>query len=146
MEPWSLEKLQEIYRGISKKAYMFVIELDGRPIGEGWVQEMNLPEIRKRFPGKDLRRIDLSIGEPTLWGQGLGTKAVGAFVRFGFETCLADALFACHVSDDNPRSRRVFEKHGFVELRPALEPSGAGAGPPSRHLILTREAFRLHSS
>lgn len=140
-EPWPLDKLQGVYRGISKKAFMFVIELGGRAIGEGGVQELNLPEILKRFPGQDLRRIDLSLGKPGLWGQGLGTEAVGALVRFGFATCRANALVARHISDDNPRSRRVFEKHGFLELGPAVEPPSPGGGPLSRHFILTRAAW-----
>ena len=144
-EPWSLEMLQRVYRAISKGAYMFIIEFEGKPIGEGWVQEMNLPEIRERFPGRELRRIDLSIGEPSLWGRGLGTEAVGALARFGFEASPADALFACHVSDANPRSRRVFEHHGFVSIGAAKEPTGEGSRP-STHLMLTRDGWRSKTS
>jgi RimJ/RimL family protein N-acetyltransferase len=138
-EPWSLDMLQRVYRGISRKAYMFIIELAGKPIGEGWVQEMNLPEIRERFPGKDLRRIDLSIGEPSLWGRGLGTEAVGALVRFGFEACHADALFACHVSNDNPRSRHVFEHHGFGSIGAAK--ASVGSGSQTHHHMLARDGW-----
>lgn len=138
-EPWSLEKLQSVYRGISQRAFMFMIDWGERSIGECWVQEMNLPELRNVFPGKDVRRIDISIGEPELWGKGLGTEVVRALVRFGFGTCRADALFACHVSDANPRSLRVFEKSGFVEYVHVSEADRATGSGPFRHLVLLRE-------
>lgn len=112
-----------------------MIELESRPIGEGWLQEMNLPEVLAKLPGRDVRRIDLCIGEPELWGRGLGSEAVDALVRFGFEQQRADALFACSVSDSNPRSRRVFEKNGFRDWEPAQDSR-------VRHLMLARSDWR----
>ena len=35
---------------------------------------MNLQRIVAQFPDKDLRRIDLMIGEKELWGCGYGTE------------------------------------------------------------------------
>ncbi len=129
--PWNLAKLQRVYRRISQHAFMFMIDFEGRAIGEGWLQEMNLPEVTARFPGRDLRRIDLSIGAPELWGRGLGSEAVGALVRFGLDQEHADAVFACDVRDTNARSRRVFEKNGFRDSGPSRH-SGA------RHMVRTR--------
>jgi RimJ/RimL family protein N-acetyltransferase len=110
---YSLEDIQGIYRGVSQSAFCFVIELDGRPIGECWLQRMNLKRILDKYPGKDCRRIDLSIGEKDLWGHGLGTDAIRTLTRFGFEKEGADLIFGCEIADYNPRSRRAFEKVGY---------------------------------
>ena len=60
----SLEVVHRIYRGVSRIAFVFVAELEGRPIGECWLQEMNLEHVLARYDSSlDLRRIDLTIGE-----------------------------------------------------------------------------------
>lgn len=37
-----MAETQGIYRGTSQAAEVFVIERDGVPVGDGWVQAMNL--------------------------------------------------------------------------------------------------------
>ena len=81
-------------------------------IDECWLQQMNLKQVIDRFPSKDHRRIDVMIGEKTFWNRGLGTEAIGLLVDFGFATEEADAIFGV-VAQDNPRSRRAFEKNEF---------------------------------
>ena len=68
VKAYSLEQVQEIYRNTSQKAFCFTIELNGMPIGECWLQRMNLERILRRYPDLDCRRIDLMIGEKQLWG------------------------------------------------------------------------------
>ena len=111
-EPTTLGDVQSIYRWISTHAHCFIIEVEGRPIGECWLQRMNLRRIVDQFPEKDLWRIDLMIGEKELWGRGYGTEAVALLVEFGFNREGADAIFGL-VSADNARSLRAFEKCGF---------------------------------
>jgi RimJ/RimL family protein N-acetyltransferase/quercetin dioxygenase-like cupin family protein len=106
------EDTKDIYRGVSQFAFVFVIEYEGEPIGECWLQKMNLPEIIEQFPGKDLRRIDIAIGRKDLWGKGLGSAAIKALVEFGFEQDGADGIFGM-VDPKNVRSRRAFEKAGL---------------------------------
>ncbi len=113
VDSYSLEEVQRIYRGISMNAFMFNIEHEGTDVGECWLQRMNLPRILEKHPDKDCRRIDLTIGEKDLWGRGLGTEAIRLLTEFGFETESADLIFACDVSDYNPRSRRAFERVGY---------------------------------
>ena len=60
---YTLGDMQKIYRSISHKAFCFISEYDGVPVGECWLQRMNLERILSRFPGLDCRRIDLVIGE-----------------------------------------------------------------------------------
>ena len=124
---YSLEDIQGMYRGVSQSAFCFVIELDGRPIGECWLQRMNLDRILARYPGRDCRRIDLMIGEKDLWGRGLGTDAIRALTRLGFEEENADMIFGCGIADYNPRSRRAFQRVGY-EIDAKIEyPSGRKA-------------------
>jgi len=108
------EDTKDIYRSVSRFAFVFIIEHDGQAIGECWLQQMNLPEMIERFPGKDLRRIDLMIGRKDLWGKGLGTDAIETLVRFGFEKEEADGIFGW-VRPENRRCQRAFEKAGFRE-------------------------------
>jgi RimJ/RimL family protein N-acetyltransferase len=114
-EPRPLEETKDIYRDVSLWAYVFMIELDGEPIGDCWLQQLNIVEVLDRFPGRDLRRIDIVIGRKDLWGQGLGSDAIRALVRFAFEHERADGVYA-PVSRNNIRSRRAFEKAGFADL------------------------------
>lgn len=126
IEAYTMEELQDIYRGVSKTpAYCFIAEYEDAPIGECWLQKMNLDRIIEKFPGQDLRRIDMEIGEKHLWGKGLGTEMIGILTKFGFESENADAIFGCHVADYNHRSRRAFEKNGYTLYQEVVEEEGA---------------------
>ena len=108
-----LSEIQAIYRWVSTHAYCFIIEVDGRPIGDCWLQKMNLKRLGEQFPGEDICRIDLAIGEKELWGNGYGPETIELLVNFGFGKESADAIFAV-VSADNTRSLRAFQKCGFM--------------------------------
>ena len=110
---YSLDAIQGMYRGVSQSAYCFIILFDARPIGECWLQEMNLERILQKHPGQDCRRIDLMIGEKELWGRGIGTDVIRTLTMFGFDDAGADAIFGCGIADYNPRSLRAFQKAGY---------------------------------
>jgi len=65
---------------------------------------------------------DQFIGEPNLWNQGIGTRAVSLLLRYLFESKNARKIFTDPHSD-NPRAIRCYEKSGFkkVKLLPAHE-------------------------
>lgn len=123
---YDLEVVQLIYRTVSQKAFCFMIELNGQPVGEGWLQELNLERIQAKYPSEDCRRIDLMIGEKQLWGQGLGTDTIRTLTRFGFESERADLIFGI-VSDYNERSRRAFQRVGYEIDDEIPEPPGMKA-------------------
>ena len=135
---YTVRQVQEIVRGISRCAYCFVIEFEGRPVGECWLQEMNLKRILRRNPRLDCRRIDLAI-EKGFWGLGIGTVAIRLLV--GFESECADAIFAMDVADYNRGSRRAFEKAGFELCDTVPQPAGAPAGV--RHDLVIRAERHL---
>jgi len=135
-----LEEVQELYCAVCAHAFCFVIVADGRPVGECWLQEMNLDRILSRYPGADCRRIDAMIGEKGCWGQGIGTETVRLLTEFGFEHENADRIFGCAVADYNVRSQKAFQRVGY-EIVAAIE---QGPGRKARRcydLMLTREAY-----
>ena len=135
-----LETVQELYRAVSRTAFIFIIELNGEPIGDCWLREMDLPDLLERFPGQDLRRIDLAIGRKALWGRGWGTRVIALLTRFGFGTSGADDIFGCGFGDYNPRSRRAFEKNGYKTLETVPQPPGRKAGFAFT-LMVTRDRY-----
>jgi RimJ/RimL family protein N-acetyltransferase len=122
----TIQEVQAIFRTVSQEAYCFIIEHEGRPVGDGWLQKMNLPQILEKFPGKDCRRIDLVIGEKALWGKGLGTDVIRVLTKFAFEQEKADMVFGLP-GDYNRRSRRAFEKAGYKSVTRLQEPPGGKA-------------------
>lgn len=110
---YTLEQIQQIYRGVSQNAFCFIFEVDGDPVGEAWLQKMNLERIIRKYPDLDCRRIDLMIGEKEYWGRGIGTKVIGLLARFGFEDEKADIIFGCDIADYNSASLKAFKKAGF---------------------------------
>ena len=121
---YTLDEIKRIYSSISQAAFCFIAELDGQPIAEAWLQEMNLSRIIEARPGCDCRRIDLSIGEKQYWNKGLGTEIIRVLVDFGFAEEKADFIFACDIADYNSRSRAAFAKVGFRVVACIPQPPG----------------------
>lgn len=124
---YNLEQVQEIYRTMSQNAFCFIIEVDGNPIGECWLQQMNLDRILRRYPKADCRRIDLTIGEKGFWGQGLGTEIIQILTNFAFNREKADLVFGCDIADYNPASLKAFQKVGYQIDTKLDQPSGSKA-------------------
>ncbi|MCL2775980.1 MAG: GNAT family N-acetyltransferase, partial [Oscillospiraceae bacterium] len=79
------DTVHQIYGGDTDKILYFLIEVDGIPIGECWLQKMNLPNVRAMYPETlDVRRIDMSIGEKAYWNRGIGTQFIGMMIDFAF--------------------------------------------------------------
>jgi aminoglycoside 6'-N-acetyltransferase len=111
---YGAETVHQIYGGVSQNSYCFLIEADGVPIGECWLQPMNLPAVKAMYdPALDVRRIDICIGEKTYWNRGIGTQMISMLAGFAFHGEHADVLH-CFCEDYNIRSRRVWEKNGFT--------------------------------
>lgn len=120
-----MEELQRIYRVISQYAYIFIAEIDGSPIGEGWIEQMNVQRISRHYPNWDTWRLDLAIGEKQYWGRGWGTRMISLLAAFTFNLTRADAVFGVYIADYNPRSRRAFEKNGFILDRKVRQKAGS---------------------
>lgn len=141
VQAYTLEETQGIHRQVSQTAFSFIIEYEGKPIGYCWLQTMNVDRILKHSPDKDLRRIDLAIGEKEYWGRGIGTEVIRRLTEFGFEREGADALFGCEVADYNPRSLRAFLKNGYSVFQEVPQDEGRKA-KVVYDLMLTRDLYR----
>ena len=136
----SLDDVQGMYRQVSQTAFCFIAEVNRQPIGECWLQRMNLERISERYPDQDCRRIDLMIGEKTLWGKGYGTRMIRLLAGLAFEVESADAVFGCDIADYNPRSQKAFQKAGFRLDARIDQPPGQKA-KFSYDLVLTRPMY-----
>ena len=136
-EPYTEDTVRNIWGYVSTLAECFIVEVDGKPVGDTWLQRMNMAEILKRFPvGTDVRRIDVSIGLPEYWGRGIGTRFVGMLVKHAFETEHADVIhWWC--SRSNTRSSRVCQKNGFSFEWEKRQEDGSFED----HYSLTKEAY-----
>ena len=140
VESYPPEVVREIYGGVSKNSHCFFVEVNGRAVGECWLQKMNLPQIIAMYGGDcDVRRIDMCIGEKEFWGKGIGTILVRMLVKFAFEKEGVDVLH-CFCEDYNIRSRRVWEKNGFSLIMEEKIPQPS-KGKLQYHWRLTREEY-----
>jgi len=134
------DTVHQIYGEVSQNARCFLIEVDGVPVGECWLQKMNLPDVRAMYPeSRDVRRIDMCIGEKEYWNRGIGTQIIGMLVDFAFCGEHVDVLH-CLCEDYNIRSRRIWEKHGFTQVLTVLL-SQPQKVEWQHHYRLTREEF-----
>jgi RimJ/RimL family protein N-acetyltransferase len=139
---FTLEDVAEVYCGVARTAHVFVIELAGRDIGTCWLQDMNVERIRRRLPGRALKRIDLSIGVKDLWGRGVGTRVVRLLTRFGLDRLGADAIFAVGIHDFNARSLGAFRNVGFRPFEAMPTQSPGKGGTVDHVLVIERRGFR----
>ncbi len=137
---WTPEEVRLIYRSVSQKAFCFIIEFDGEPVGECWLEDMNLDRIVREYPGKDVRRIDLMIGEKQHWGKGIGSLVIRMLTRFGFEDQKADLIYIPEVAGYNERSLRAFQKAGYRVVA-TIEGKPGRKARNSFDLLMTREDY-----
>lgn len=140
MQANDAETVHDIYGRTSQTAFCFLIEFNGTPIGECWLQRMNIPEVKAMYDNTlDVRRIDMAVFEKDHWNRGIGTQLITMLVDFAFGDEHADVLHVI-VGDYNLRSIRTFEKNGFVEV--ARIPTNEAAKQSEEiHLALTCEEY-----
>ena len=136
-EPYHEKTVCDIWGMVSQNAYCFIVEIDDTPIGDCWLQKMNLPEVQKLYdPNLDVRRIDMSIGLVDYWGKGIGTRMISMLTKFAFEKDGADVIH-CICNDNNIRSNRVWQKLGYqLVLQTPREKGGF-----ENHYRLTKEEY-----
>ena len=123
---WEPEQVRQIYRTVSQSAFCFVIHYEGTPVGECWLERMNLKRVIDAFPGQDVRRIDLMIGEKSFWGRGIGSTAISLLASFGSEQNV-DVIYIPDVADYNVRSLKAFQRAGFSVVCERFQPPGGKA-------------------
>ena len=62
VEVFDAEDVKNIISHISHNGLCFLAEVNANPIGNFWIQNINIPEVSALYPGLDVRRIDMEIG------------------------------------------------------------------------------------
>jgi aminoglycoside 6'-N-acetyltransferase len=132
--------VHKIFGGVSQNAFCFLIEVDGVPVGECWLQKMNLNNVLTMYDSAvEVRRIDMAIGEKGYWNKGIGSEFIPMVIDFAFNSQHIDVLH-CFCEDYNPRSRRMWEKSGFTLILTEALPQPQ-KGKYQYHFRLTREEY-----
>ena len=100
------------------RRWKFEIEVDGRHIG--WVSSYPIDEsyewVDEVREGQKLHRaVGICICESAVWGGGIGTDALRAFIRYWFSN--GETELYTQTWSGNARMLRCAEKLGFVECR-----------------------------
>jgi aminoglycoside 6'-N-acetyltransferase len=134
------ETVHKIYGGVSQNALCFLIEVNNIPVGECWLQKMNLDNVKSMYEKNiDVRRIDMAIGEKDYWNKGIGTASVKILVGHAFNNENVDVLH-CFCEDYNKRSQRVWEKNGFSLILEEALPQPQ-KGKIQYHYRLTKDEY-----
>ena len=134
----SLDEIRNIFRSVGGATDLFVFELDGIPIGDGWAQEMNLPLVLDAFADRRCMRVDLTsaaitgarVSVPPRSGCSPRTHSRGA-----------DLVFAVDVADDNERSPRDIREQRLPPLAPSTDAAGSEGPRTSVYLVCRPAVF-----
>jgi aminoglycoside 6'-N-acetyltransferase len=117
--------------------HVFIIEYQSRPIG--WIQWYRWSDYPKHAAElqaePNAAGIDLSIGEVSVVGKGIGSSAIREFI---LNVVSAEPDITAIVTDPeerNGRSCRAFEKAGFIRVR-TVELEGENVRRRIMHLSL----------
>jgi len=122
--PYYLEKVQEKYLPLIKgeeKIFPCIFNYKNIPVGYLQYYALNdLLETEKQAycleETNDVYAVDLFIGEPDYWSQGIGTKVLVAVINYLF-TQLQAKKIVIDPYVGNHRAIRCYEKCGFVKVR-----------------------------
>ena len=99
------------------RAIPCILQYRGDPVG--YLQHYPLPEEDKAEYRLDevegVHAIDMFIGQPELWNQGLGTRFVRLILNYLFKDLSAKRV-AIDPQVSNRRAIRCYEKAGFSKI------------------------------
>ena len=137
----SPDSVKGIYGSISQKAYMFIITIDDTPVGDCWLQDLNLSELIEKHRNKNAKRIDVTIYDKSLWNKGMGRFVNSILLEFGFMQQNVDLIYAI-TEDYNERAQKCLLKSGF-ELDEVLEHDETSKGKSEQCFLITKEIYML---
>jgi RimJ/RimL family protein N-acetyltransferase len=121
----------------TEPTHVFIIEHESRPIGWiQWYRWSDYPKYAAQLEAEpNAAGIDLSIGEVSVVGKGIGSSAIREFI---LNVVSAEPDITAIVTDPeerNGRSCRAFEKAGFIPVR-TVELEGENVRRRIMHLSL----------
>lgn len=116
--PHSLQMVRDNFLAADPLTTACIIEWQGRAVGYlqfSFIEGEELAEYGFAS-GERVMGLDLFIGEPELWGQGLGSRAVELISAFLSEKYAPDWL-TLDPHAGNLRAIRCYEKCGFAKVK-----------------------------
>ena len=113
------ERIQADFYQDGWNASRCIIQYEGRDIGYMQAYELDEEMFREyQYPYTPERvfGIDQFIGEPELWGKGIGRRFIGLLCRWLHEARGAKAV-VLDPHADNPRAIRCYEACGFQKVK-----------------------------
>lgn len=105
--PWSRADLANWvahHRDAPDESFFLIVDAEDRPVGHAALYRIDGQARRAEF--------GILLGDPAVWGHGLGTAVTRAVVEHGF-TALGLNRIYLEVLVTNERARHVYEKLGF---------------------------------
>ncbi|HEY6620715.1 MAG TPA: GNAT family N-acetyltransferase [Steroidobacteraceae bacterium] len=121
-EPLDLAGLERKYGpriDATDPTHVFIIERAVRPIGWiQWYRWSDYPKHAAQLEAEpDAAGIDLSIGELSLIGMGIGSMAIRQFILTVLASNPRITAIVTDPEERNGRSCRSFEKAGFIQVK-----------------------------
>jgi ribosomal protein S18 acetylase RimI-like enzyme len=114
--PAALGSISERSRNNMNKSRSFVIEVDGKDVGESAIRETSKTELNLEWLGV----------RPEYRGQGYGSSVFGAGVAYAKEKGYSKLVL--EVPGDSPDARHIYEKFGFKATDKKFEDEEAWGG------------------
>jgi RimJ/RimL family protein N-acetyltransferase len=117
--------------------HVFIIEHESRPIGWiQWYRWSDYPKHAAKLQAEpNAAGIDLSIGEVSVVGKGIGSSAIREFILNVVSVEPGITAIVTDPEERNGRSCRAFEKAGFIPVR-TVELEGENVRRRIMHLSL----------
>ena len=135
----NMEESRNILSHFIRGKHIFALEHNGKVIGSLGIERYSEDLYPELSPLRG-REIGYVLSKD-YWGQGLMPEAVGAVIRYLFETVGLDFITVGHFIQ-NSRSQRVIEKSGFRYVKTAPYETRYDTVETSMEYILTKEEWR----
>ncbi len=112
--PLTMPEVERWFAGISQEQYGWIIESEGRGIGQAKLHSLDTANRRARYA--------IGIFSQAYWNRGLGTEATNLILEYAFENLHLHRV-DLRVLAFNHRAIACYEKCGFV--REGIEREGA---------------------
>ena len=113
--PRTEDETRRLYEHHDRNGLLLIAELKGNgPIGEAFLN-------RERVPEENAYRAPIMIGEPALWGQGLGTDILRTLLDYCFITLCHNSFYAFSVNSTNLRAIRMYTRCGFIPIEQVIK-------------------------
>jgi len=134
------EHTRVLFNKLSADAYCFIIEANGKPIGETFLVTSSAPEMVARYAGYDVRCINVMIGERDYLRQGIGRAVIGMMTYFAFVWIGAEVINIAGIQSSSQSIIDAFVATGYKVCR--KEPIASLEDQRVRMMVELEQSYR----